>query len=366
MSNTPSNGSGGPWGGEGGRGGPKNPWGPPPRPPERDGGRDEQPRPGSSTPDFDAFIRRSQKRLRQSLGPQSGGVRPETNIPWAYIAGGLAALWLVFTSFYRVGPQERAVVQRFGRYIETTGSGMHLKFPAPIDTVTRKAVESINSTNIGAGDDGAENLILTGDQNILNMAYTVRWKISDPVRFMFELAAPEPTVREVAESAMRAEVGRVTLNEAIGPQRAQIADAVRNRMQELLTAYNSGIEVVGVDIRQADPPAAVDEAFKQVTVAQQQAQKYQNDARAAAQGTLARAQGDTAVFDALYAQYKLAPAVTRRRLYYETMEEVLGKNTTTVIETKNAAPYLPLPAARATAADAPIAVTAPPAAGVRK
>ena len=357
FENKSGNGAGGgPWGGDTGKGGPKNPWGPPPKPPGGDGpGDSKPPTGGGGGPDFDAFIKRSQERLRASLNGGGGGggdARPGGGIPWTYIVGGLALLWIAFTSFYRVGPQERGVVQRFGRYVETTGPGMHFKFPMPIDGVTLKAVEAINSTNVGASE-GAENLILTGDQNIINMAYTVRWKINDPVRYMFELAAPEPTVKEVAESAMRAEVGRVTLQEAIGPQRAQIADSVRNRMQELLTSYNSGIEVVGVDIRQADPPEAVDESFKQVTAAQQQAQRYQNDARAYAQEIVNKAQGETAVFDALYTQYKLAPEVTRRRLYYETMEEVLGKNQTTVIENKASIPYLSLPPARMKQADAP-------------
>ena len=349
---------GGPWGGDSGKGGPKNPWGPakPPgggdsgKPNGGGGGGGGGSGGGKDGPDFDAFIRRSQERLRASLNggpgnaPREGG-RHIGGVPWTWVVAGLAALWIAFTSTYRVGAQERGVVQRFGRYVETTGPGMHLKLPAPIDAVTLQPVEAITSTDVGAGE-GSENLILTGDKNILNMAYTVRWKISDPVRYMFELADPKNTVKEVAESAMRAEVGRVTLNEAIGPQRAQIAEAVRARMQELLTAYNSGVEVVGVDIRQADPPQEVREAFNQVTVAQQQAQQYQNDARAYAQEVVNRSQGDTAKFDALYAQYKLAPEVTRRRLYYETMEEVLGKNTTTVLEARNASPILSLPAAR--------------------
>ncbi len=351
-------GGGGPWGGDSGKGGPKNPWGPPPKPPGGDEPGEGKPS-GGGGPDFDAFIRRSQERLRASLnggGGPGGSAREGRAIPWAYIAAGLVALWVAFTSTYRVSPQERGVVQRFGRYVETTGPGMHFKLPAPIDTVSLKAVEAINSTNVGA-TDGAENLILTGDQNIINMAYTIRWKINDPVRYMFGLAAPDNTVKEVAESAMRSEVGRVTLQEAIGPQRAQIAEQVRTRMQELLTSYNSGIEVVGLDIRQADPPDAVDEAFKQVTAAQQQAQRYQNDARAYAQEIVNKAQGETAVFDALYVQYKLAPEVTRRRLYYETMEEVLGKNQTTVIENRVSVPYLSLPPARGKLIEAPSPTT---------
>lgn len=358
-------GTGGTGGGTGGNGtgGPKSPWGPtpPPKPPSGGSGPGGGNKGSGNTPDFDEFIRKSQERLRNSFngGGTGGGVH--TAVPWSYIVTGLIALWIAFTSTYRVGPQERGVVQRFGRYVETTGPGLHFKLPTPIDGVTNLPVEAITSTNIGA-EPGQENLILTGDQNIINMAYTVRWKISDPVKYMFELYDPPNTVKEVAESAMRSEVGRVPLNAAIGGQRAQIADEVRGRMQELLTAYKSGIEVVGVDIRQADPPEQVDEAFKQVTVSQQKAQSLQNDARAYAQQQINQAQGATAKFDALYAQYKLAPEVTRRRLYYETMEEILGESATTVIEPHGVTPYLPVPPARKTDT---IVVTGAPKGGVK-
>jgi len=363
LENKSGNGSG-PWGGDPGKSPPKNPWGQPPKPPGGDGGPGDGGRPsggngggsgsGNNGPDFDAFIRRSQERIRASLngggGSGAGGLRHEGGIPWGYIAAGIALLWIAFTSTYRIGAQERGVIQRFGRYIETTGPGLHFKLPTPIDTVTPQPVESVESINIDASE-GGENLILTGDQNIINVAYTVRWKISDPVRYQFELAEPKNTIKEVAESAMRSEVGQVTLQAAIGPQRQQIGEQVRTRMQELLNSYSSGVEIVGVDIRKADPPAAVDEAFKAVTAAQQNAQSAVNNAQAHAQEVINKAQGDTAIFDALFAQYKLAPEVTRRRLYYETMEEVLGHNQTTVIESKGTVPYLPIPPARAAASE---------------
>lgn len=330
-------GSGGPWGNGENPGPPKNPW----------GGNQPQrgPSGGDKGPDFDDFIKRSQERLRNSLGGGGGGGGRSGgggNMPWGFILGGILAAWIVFTSSYRVGPQEAAVVLRFGKYVETTGPGFHLKAPAPIDTVIKRRVQEVSSIDIGAGDAG-ENLMLTGDQNIINVAYTVRWKISDPVLYLFELAEPETTVREVAESAMRAEVGQVSMNAAIGPQRAQIADQVRNRMQELLNSYKAGIEVVGVDIRQADPPNAVDDAFKQVSAAQQQAQQALNQSRAYQQQLIAKAQGDAAVFNAVYAQYRLAPEVTRKRIYLETMEKVLEKNGKTVVEARGVTPYLPLP-----------------------
>lgn len=364
----------GPWGTDGGDddtggsgnrgnnsggGGGKSPWGD--GPPRRPSG----PRP-SGNRDFDEIIRRGQEKLRSSLPGGSGGggnnfgggldMLAGKGALWAAIA--IIAAWLVFSSFYRVNPQERGVVMRFGRYVETTEPGLHFKLPFPIDAVTLRKVEQINSIDIGAVDGNAENLMITGDQNIITLAYAVRWKIRNPEQFLFALANPEQTVREVAESAMRAEIGRATLSDAIGPQRAQIAEQVRERMSETLDSYKSGVDILGVDIRQADPPAAVDDAFKDVSAAQQDAQQYLNQSRAYAQQLLAAAQGATAAFDAVYAQYRLAPEVTRKRMYLETMESVLSKVDKTVIEPGSVNTYLPLQEIKRRAPAAPAAAPA--------
>ena len=366
-------GGGGPWGGSGGgdsgsgggKGGgsdgpPKSPWGEgPPRRPNR-------PVRSSGNTDFDAFIRRSQAKLRESLpGTGGGGSFQPSRRLWVYGIGGLALAWVALTSAYRVDPQERGVVQRFGRYVETTGPGFHFKLPDPIDTVVKPKVEQIRSVDIGVGEGSTENLMLTGDQNIIDIAYAVRWKIRNPELFLFELAEPEQTIREVAESAMRAEIGHTTLNAAIGPQRAQIAEQVRERMQELLDSYRGGIEVRGVDIKQADPPAAVDEAFKSVSAAQQYAQQALNNSNGYASQLAAVSQGAAAQFDAVYAQYRLAPEVTRKRMYLETMEGVLGKVDKTFVEAGNGVQtYLPLPEIRKRSVAAEEPVT-PPAASSR-
>ena len=353
VTNNDSSGGGGPWasgqgGGSGGGsgGGPKSPWGdgPPRRPTPNRGpaGRN----------DFDDFIRRSQEKLRGSI---PGGGRQIGNIPWLLIAAVILGIWLFTTATYRIQAQERGVVMRFGRYVETTGPGFHFKLPAPIDVVIKPKVEQVNSVDIGGSDGASENLMLTGDQNIIDIAYAVRWKIRNPELFLFELAEPEATIREVAEAAMRAEIGRASLNDAIGPQRAQIAEQVRERMQELLDSYRAGVEVRGVDIKQADPPAAVDEAFKDVSAAQQDAQQAINQSKGYAQQLLAVAQGSAAQFDAVYAQYRLAPEVTRKRIYLETMESVLSKVDKTVIEPGNVQTYLPLPEVRRRALPAPAA-----------
>lgn len=325
---------------------PGNPWGEGPA-------RKPTPMRGQNRNEFDELVRRSQEKLRSQFGGGGGGgggfdLGDSRWVMWA--GGAVLAAGLVLGSFYGVDAQERAVVQRFGRYVETTGPGVHFKLPWPIDTVERRKVELINVIDISSSEGASENLMLTGDQNLINLAYAVRWKIRNPENFLYELSDPEKTVREVAESAMRAEIARATLNAALGPQRAQIADQVRERMQELLDSYKSGIEVRGVDIKQADPPAAVDTAFKDVSAAQQDEQQYLNRARTYAQTVVARAQGDAAAFDAVYAQYRLAPEVTRKRMYLETMERVLAKVDKTVVDAPGVAPYLPLPEIRRRAA----------------
>lgn len=326
---------------------PVNPWGE--GPPRRPMGKPGPSRGG----DFDDLIRRSQERLKTQFGGGNGGggnfdLGDGRWLMWA--GGAIVAAWVVLSSFYSVDAQSAAVVQRFGAYVGTTGPGVHFKLPWPIDAVELRKVEQINIIDISSSEGASENLMLTGDQNIINLAYTVRWKIRNPESFLYELSDPEKTVREVAESAMRAEISRASLNDALGPQRAQIADQVRERMQELLDSYRAGIDVRGVDIKQADPPAAIDGAFKDVSAAQQDAQQYLNRARTYAQALVAKAQGDAAAFDAVYAQYRLAPEVTRKRMYLETMERVLTKVEKTVVDAPGVAPYLPLPEVRRRAA----------------
>jgi membrane protease subunit HflK len=171
----------------------------------------------------------------------------------------------------------------------------------------------------------------------------VRWNIKDPQFYLFQIQNPDATIREVAESAMRQSVAAASLEDAIGAGRSEIEQRVQILMQQLLDGYGSGVRVQGVAIKQSDPPAAVNDAFKEVSAAQQQAQSYINDARAYALQLTAKAQGDAASFDKVYAQYKRAPEVTRRRMYYETMERVLSKVDKTIIEAPGVTPYLALP-----------------------
>lgn len=325
---------GGPWGGggSGGDGGDgPNPWNQPPRgrPGRGPGGRSA----------IDELLRRGRARFGGRHGHD-----PEARKIILWVIGGLLLLWIVWTSSHQIDKQERGVVTRLGSYAGTLEPGMRFTFPAPIDVVTKINVDEIRQKDIPEAGGNTQNLVLTGDQNLIDLAYTVRWNIRDPELYLYELQDPDETVGEVAESAMRAEIARVRLNDAMGAQRSEIEAHVQQRIQEILDRYHAGIAIQGVAIKQADPPAAVIEAFKSVSAAQQDAQAYINRARAYAQQIGAKAEGEAAAFDKVYAQYKLAPEVTRRRMYYETMERVLAKTDKTVVETPNVVPYVALPA----------------------
>ncbi|HVL78787.1 MAG TPA: FtsH protease activity modulator HflK [Sphingomicrobium sp.] len=333
----------------------KGPWGAPPsgggndEPPTGGGGPwGEQPRrrrtgqPTGNVSSLDDFLKKSRARFGNGGGGGGDGMpfRPSGSLLfWAAIA--LGALWLLGTTFHRISPEERGVVTRFGAYSHTLSPGIGFTFPAPIDRVIKVDVENIR--NIDLGSTGAETLMLTGDQNIIDIAYSVRWNIRDPESYLFQLAKPDESIREVAESAMRAVVSGVTLNDAIGEGRGEIEARVTETMQQILDAYRAGVSIQGVAIKQADPPQAVNDAFKEVTAAQQQAQSYINDARAYALQLTAKAQGEATAFDRIYEQYRLAPDVTQRRMYYETMERVLKNVDKTIVEAPGVTPYLPLP-----------------------
>jgi modulator of FtsH protease HflK len=292
---------------------------------------------GANVGSLDELLR---KRFARFGGGGTGFPGPDRSlIAWAILA--VVLIWLLFTSVHSISPGERGVVTRFGRYSSTLGPGVSLTLPSPIDRVKKVDVENIRTIDIGSADDN--DLMLTGDQNLLDLAYTVRWNIRTPELYLFQLAQPDETIREVAESAMRSVVSRVTLNDAMGDRRAEIEGQVAESMQRILDSYRSGIQVQGIAIKQADPPGAVNDAFKQVTAAQQDAQTYINNANAYALQLGQKAQGEATAFDKVYEQYKLAPEVTRRRMYYETMEQVLSKVDKTVIEAPGVTPFLPLP-----------------------
>jgi len=331
----------GPWGSPPGSGGgqeppsgdePAGPWG---EPPKRRGGGNR----GSVT-SLDEFLKRSRGRFGGG-GPGGfgfGGGRERSLLMWAIV--GLVALWFLFTTLHSISGQERGVVTRFGRYSHTLSPGVGLTLPWPIDRVQKVNVEDIREINLGSAAE--ETLMLTGDQNLIDIAYQVRWNIRDPEQYLYELAQPDETIKQVAESAMRQVISQVGLQDAMGVARGEIEARVRDEMQQTLNSYHAGVVIQGVAIRQADPPAAVNEAFKEVTAAQQKAQSEVNNATSYALQLSQIAQGEATAFDKVYEQYKLAPEVTKRRMYYETMERVLRNVDKTVVEAPGVTPYLPL------------------------
>ena len=329
--------------GEGGGEGPRNPWLP--------GG-------GTGGNTGDSGKRRSANiedifKHRGPRGRRGGGGGGSPNFRMPERPGGkswtpviilvLAAAWFFTTSVHFIQPREQGVVTWFGgKYSDTLNPGTNFTWPWPMNQVTVENVSQIRQEKVPDGT--AEKLILTGDQNLVDLSYLIRWNISDLSLYQFQLEDPRDTLLEVGESAMRAAVAKQKLDTVLtGAGRAEIEQEVRERMQKRLDAYRSGITVQGIEINKTDPPSRVEEAFKDVSSAQQDADAAMNRARAIAQQLLARAQGDAAEFNNIYEEYKLAPEVTRRRLYYETMESVLSKTDKTIVEADGVTPFLPLP-----------------------
>jgi modulator of FtsH protease HflK len=335
--------------------GPRNPWHSPSA---------DEPRRSASIEDI--------FRARKGGGGQGSGgggsfpklpPRPDGKSWGPLIAGALALLWIGTTSYHQLEPKEQGVVTTFGKYTRTIGDGVSWTLPWPLQVVTRSEATQTRFFNIPDNNE-AEKLMLTSDQSLVNLRYLVRWNIKNLKLFTFQLESPEDTMKEVAEAAMRASVAEVPLREVMGGGgQARIGASVHRRMQGILDAYHSGIQVQGVDIQRAVPPTQVNEAFQQVTVAQQEAQRDMSRAQAYAKQVVAGAEGETAEFNLIYDQYKLAPEVTRRRMYYQTMEQVLSNNDKVVVEANGVTPYLPLPELRRRAEAAPLA--AQPSGGAR-
>lgn len=317
--------------------GPRNPWAQPPG-----GQRGRAPRASG----LEELLKRA--RGGGGGGGSGGGFRlpggGNARSIWLAGAGILLALWILFTSIHVIGPQERGVVTTFGSYSGTLNPGWQFTLPAPIAAVEVIDVNQIREMPFPEG--GGANLVLTGDQYLVDLSYTVRWRIVDPQKYVFELKGPDDTVKAAAESAIRAAVANTTLDEVLGRGKGAIETEVAAATQKVLDDYQSGIKIVGVSLNNASAPQAAMDAFKDVTVAQQDYANAINAARAYAQAVIATAEGEAGAFDRVYAQYKLAPEVTRRRMYYDTMEAVLGRANKTIVEPRNLAPVLPLPAAK--------------------
>ncbi len=352
---------GGPWGGNRGSGG-----GPSPR------GR------GPQTPDFEELLRRGQDRFRRVL---PGGFGTGTGIAIVLIA--IVVIWLA-SGFYRVLPDEVGVVMRFGAYNRTTQPGLNYHLPAPIEKVLTPSVTRVNRTEIGyRSAEGTttravgtrqvpeEALMLTGDENIVDINFTVFWVIKNAQAYLFNIRDPDATVKSAAESAMREVVGETPIAQALSEGRGKIETDTQHLLQSILDTYGAGIELTQLQLLKVDPPSPVIDAFRDVQRAladrerlRNEAESYRNDivprargdavrikqeAEAYRQEIIARAQGDADRFLSVYHAFTAAQDVTVQRLYLETMEEIL-KNSNKVIIDKSAQgesgvlPYLPLPA----------------------
>ena len=344
-----SGGGGGPWGGG------QSPWGRP-----------------SQGPKVEDIIKRSQDKLRGIL-PGGFGSRPGLII----IAVVAVALWAL-SGFYQVQPDELGVVLRFGAVNRIAFPGLRYHMPAPIESVERPKVTRVNRVEIGfrLGDNGRttqdlprESLMLTGDENIVDINFTVFWVIKDAQKYLFKIRDPDATVKAAAESAMREVIGHTEIASAFAEGRAKIEIDTQKLLQEILDYYDSGIDITQLQLQKVDPPPPVIEAFRDVQSAkidftrfQNEADAYQNDVVPQAQGEAARivqeaeaykaqivnqAQGDAQRFISVYNAYAKAPDVTARRLYIDTIQTIL-KNANKIILDRAASssgvlPYLPLP-----------------------
>ncbi|HXJ00159.1 MAG TPA: FtsH protease activity modulator HflK [Micropepsaceae bacterium] len=331
---------------------------------------------GPNPPDLEALLKRSQERLRQLLpkGFGNGG---------ALIVGLIVVVVWLASGVYVVDPDEVGVVTRFGAYIGNTSPGINYHLPWPIDAVTIPKVTRENQLNIGyrlgnsegARDVPEESLMLTGDENIVDINFTVFWVIKDAAAFLFNVENPDSqldgTIKAVAESAMREVVGKNQIEPILTANREPIQEEVRDLTQAILDAYKAGVTITRVQMQKADPPAQVIEAYRDVQAAQTDQDRMRNEAEAYAnkvvpeargqaarivqqaegykQQVTAEAQGEAARFVSVYDQYKKAPDVTRRRIYLDTMSEVLGGMNKVIVDNKGGPgvlPYLPLPELR--------------------
>ncbi|MGM0585998.1 MAG: FtsH protease activity modulator HflK [Pseudomonadota bacterium] len=355
-----SNNSGGPWGGGGkdkntGSGG-RGPWGGGPNGgggPGRGGGPGGG---GGDGPDMDELLRQGRERLKVIFGGGgSGGGGGGSGLPsgfgrggWAIAGLAVVGAWLA-ASLYTVENSELSVELMFGEFSEIGQPGLNFA-PWPVVThevlpVTRENVINIGE-NTSAGRQTDAGLILTGDENIVDVDYQVVWNIADPARFLFNLAEPESTIRAVSEAAMREVIGRSQLGPILNRDRALVSQTVQSRIRETLDSYDAGVNIIRVNFDKADPPAEVIDAFRDVQAASQDRARLENQAEAYANRRLAEARGESAQlvqvaegyaartvneaegeaqrFVSIYDEYRNAKDVTRKRLYIETMERVLG------------------------------------------
>lgn len=329
------------------------PWGSPPP----SGDKDNTPRPGPRRPpggpqapiDLNQLMEDLTDRVRRYF---QGPDRPRAI---ATAAGAVVALWAA-TGIYVVQPNQQGVVSTFGAFSRAAGPGLRYHVPFPVESVEKVAVTEIRTTDIGgAGTEaGAERLMLTSDENIIDLSFSVQWRVSDAPKYLFNVREPESVIRAVGESAMREVVGKTALTPILTTGRGQLQAETERLMQQILDRYDAGVFVESVQIQTATPPPPVIDAFRDVQRASQNAQSAANVARGQSaqivqqakgyrEQVVREAAGEAARFNQIYDQYKLAPAVTRERLYIETMQRVLANSNKVIIDSKGASAPVILP-----------------------
>jgi modulator of FtsH protease HflK len=333
-------------------------------------GKNENPwqrRPDKGPPDLDELLRRMQKRLRGLFGGSGGGGGddgPPGNgagraaIGLSSIGVGLVALWFIFGSFYLNEAAERSVITRFGKYVKTTTGGFNMRLPWPID---RRTV--INVTEFRSFTDRTR--MLTQDEALVDIDLAVQYRRADPVKFAFNVRDPEETLGEVSESAIREVIGQSKLDFVLEAGRQEISAKTKDLVQRTIAAYNTGIEIISVNLQGVSVPEQVAPAQKDAIKAREDkeratlsAETYANDivpkargaavsvvegARAYRSRVIADADGETARFLSLAVEYQRAPAVTRERLYLETIEHVLGASSKVLVDVEGTGNMLYLP-----------------------
>jgi membrane protease subunit HflK len=318
-------------------------------------------------------LKRSQDRLKQVI--PGGAGPPGLLIFLAMMAGAVVIAYFAF--FFIVAADEVGVVLRLGKFDREVPSGLHFRLPYPVEEVRTPKVTRQNIIEIGFRTDptgrGAprdvqpESLMLTGDENIVDIDFVVRWRIKDARKYLFNIQNPDNTVKEVAESIMREVVGKSNIDPILTEERQKVELEVQKQLQSVLDGYQGGVAVEQVTLQKSDPPAQVIDAFRDVQAAKADQERLQNEAFAYAgkivpeargqaerilltakgyqQEAVAEATGQTARFLKVYEEYKKAPDVTRKRLYLETMERVLGGAEKIILDGKagqGVVPFLPL------------------------
>jgi membrane protease subunit HflK len=361
-------GGGGPWGGGGsgggGSGGGGSPWG--------GGGRG--PGGGGQPPDLEAMLRQLQDRLRRFMPGGFGGGRSIM-----IVAVVVLLIWAV-TGFYRVQPDEQGVVLRFGAWVSTTQPGLNYHLPSPIETAFTPKVTRVNRVEVGLRSGSGpgrsdiqrqvpeEALMLTGDENIVDINFVVFWVIKDAGQYLFNVRDPDATIKAAAESMMREIIGQTRIASVLAEGRGQVEAASVKGMQAILDDYKAGVQVTQVQLLKVDPPGEVVDSFRDVQRARadqerlrNEAEAYQNDIIPRARGdaerlvqeaeaykeeVVNRSEGDAQRFINVYQAYAQAKDVTIKRIYLETMEEVFSNANKVIIDQEGGTgvvPYLPLP-----------------------